>query len=394
LQRGSLRVDAAYVRRVLWEKERLARELESRLPRESVERARRDWHARRSPIPCGMTIHTGMGCSYGCAYCYIYDMGFTMKPQPYPLTGEELVYALTVNPYLVPGPHGTLLAFGSVTEPFMPETAGRALEYLRATRDMLGNPQQVSTKTALKGRLLREFMESADPKIDVLVTITTLRRWKALEPGASPPEERLEFMKALSSAGFSVTLFLRPIIPGVTDAEAEEILARAAEAGARKVVPGTLRVTPGILRRLAATKVVDVGEIEARLPRRPRGPRDQVPIKGRDLKERIIEAARSLGLKVLPASCSSNIESHGLACAACNMGPCGDPERLPEADESALWEILKAAGVKAARARLDRYTATYWYEPGTSREALRRADQLIIALLKRAPRAVKARGRR
>ncbi len=384
-------VSAATVREVLEWKRRLAGELESKLPREALERARRDWHARRSPIPCGMTIHTGMGCSYGCAYCYIYDMGFTMKPQPYPLTGEELVYALLVNPYFVPGPKGTLLAFGSVTEPFMPETAGRALEYLRATRDLLGNPQQVSTKTALKGRLLEEFMESVDPRIDVLVSITTLRKWRLLEPGASPPDERLEFMRILAETGFSVTLFLRPIIPGVTDAEAEEILARAAEAGVRKVVPGTLRVTPGILRRLKASRAVDPSIIEARLPRHPRNPRDQVPIRGRDLKEKVARIAGELGLKVLPASCSSNIDSHGLACAACRLGPCGDPSQLPRADESALWEILREAGVKAAGAKLEGYYAIYWYLPGTSREALRRADQLIIGLLKRAPRAVKAR---
>lgn len=391
MQRGAERVTAGYVRLLLERKRRLAEELEARLPRESLERARRDWHARRAPIPCGMTIHTGMGCSYGCAYCYIYDMGFTMKPQPYPLTGEELVYALAVNPYFVPGPQGTLLAFGSVTEPFMPETAARALEYLRAARDLLGNPQQISTKTALKGRLLKEFMESVDPRIDVLVTITTIRRWRVLEPGASPPEERFEFMKTLSDAGFSVTLFLRPIIPGVTDEEAEEILRRAAETGVKKVVPGTLRITPGIMKRLAATRVVDVAEIEARLPRRPRGPRDQVPIRGRDLKERVARIAEELGLQVLPASCSSNIESHGLACAACNLGPCGDPDRLPEADEYALLEILSHAGVKAVRVKLERLTATYWYAPGTSRDALRKADHLIIGILKRAPRPVRAR---
>lgn len=376
-----------------YEKERLKHEIARSLGAEERRRAERDWHARRSPIPCGMTIHTGMGCSYGCAYCYIYDMGFTMKPQPYPLTGKQLVYALLVNPYLVPGPGGTLLAFGSVTEPFMRETAERALEYLRWTRDVLGNPQQISTKTALRGRLLEEFLESIDPRIDVLVSITTIRHWRRLEPGASPPEERFEFMRVLAESGVGVTLFLRPIIPGVTDSEAEEIIRRSAEAGVKRVVPGTLRVTPRILNRLSATRLVSPDAIESRLPRKPRGPRDQVPIKGRDLKEKVIELARSYGLQVLPASCGANIASHGLSCYACRMGPCGDPSRLPEVDEEALWEIMRIAGIPAARVEVRGQLAIY-YHRGAPRDRLKVADQWIMAVLKRIPVARPAAGLR
>lgn len=378
------RVTAADVRRLVEKKERLKHEVAGSLTTEERRKAERDWHAKRSPIPCGMTIHTGIGCSYGCAYCYIYDMGFTMKPQPYPLTGKQLVYALLVNPYFVPGPRGTLLAFGSVTEPFMPETAVRALEYLKWTRDVLGNPQQLSTKTALKGKLLEEFLEIVDPRIDVLVTITTIKHWRRLEPGASPPEERFEFMRRLAEAGIGVTLFLRPIIPGVTDVEAEEIIRRSAEAGVKRIVPGTLRVSHGILKRLSATRLVALSAIESRLPRRPRGPRDQVPIRGRDLKERVIELAKIYGLQVLPASCGANIVSHGLSCYACRMGPCGDPTRLPEADEEAIWEIMRIAGIPAVSVEIRGQMVVY-YHRGAPKDRLRVADQWIIAVLKRIP---------
>ncbi|BAA80318.2 conserved hypothetical protein [Aeropyrum pernix K1] len=370
-------VDAVHIKRLV------AEELRRRVGEEGFKRASRDWHARRRPIPCGMTIHTGVGCSYGCLYCYIYDMGFTGKPQPYPLSGDELALALALNPYVAPGPKGTLLAFGSVTEPFMRETAWRAIEYLESTRRWLGNPQQISTKTALRGGLLERFIEAADPRIDVLVSMTTLSRWKALEPGASPPEERIEFMGRLVEAGLSATLFLRPIIPGVTDREAEDILSRAARAGVNKVVLGTLRVAEGILRRLRASGAVEMGEIERRLPRWPRKG-EQLPIYSRDLKERIASKAREMGFKVLPASCSANVESHGQGCAACRLGPCGDLSKLPSAGEREVARLLEALGLKPVKVSVRGHSVEAVLRGGRREAEI--ASYWIIGLLRRYPR--------
>ncbi|MEM4497864.1 MAG: radical SAM protein, partial [Nitrososphaerota archaeon] len=50
------------------------------LDERELEVARRDPHARRLPRPCGLTVHTGLGCKFGCLYCYIYDMGFSRAP--------------------------------------------------------------------------------------------------------------------------------------------------------------------------------------------------------------------------------------------------------------------------------------------------------------------------
>jgi DNA repair photolyase len=371
------------VRRVVREKLRLAEKVRSMLSDDEAREAERDWHAKRAPIPCGMTIHTGSGCSYGCAYCYIYDMGFTSRPKPYPLSGLQLVYALLVNPYFVPGPNGTLLAFGSVTEPFMPETRDRAFEYLRATRDYLGNPQQISTKTALRGSDIERFLASADPRIDVLVSMTTIRWWRRLEPGASSPEERFEFMRELSSRGVHVTLFLRPIIPGVTDRELEDIISRAAEAGVKAVVPGTLRITERIVRRLRATGVVDMGELESRIVRRPRRPGEQVPIRGADLKRKAERIAEEYGLKVLPSSCSANIDSHLQACAACSMGPCGDTSLLPDVDESELYWLLEELGLRPLRVKVARDKVVA--EVRGPRGRVRVAEHWIIGLTRRRP---------
>ncbi len=369
----------------LWEeKERIAGELKSKLPPGMAREALRDSHARRKPIPCGLTVHTGIGCDYGCLYCYIPDMGFPLKPRPYPLTGAQLALALASNPHLVPGPHGTLLAFGSVTEPFMPETFDRAIEYLEYTRLFLGNPQQVSTKTALSEEQARALKEAADPGIDVLVSIVTLRHSRLLEPGAPTAEERLETIRLLAGMGLHVTLFLRPIIPGVTDKEYKEIIERAYRAGARSLVPGSLRVTARIRERLAASRLVDPRELDRRLTRKPRGMRDQVPITTADIKQAIIAYARKLGMSVHPSSCSANIASHGLSCAACRLGPCGDPGSLPAVDEDAVHAIAEKAGARLAWIRVRGLVVEYSLARGGRRER-DIIDSWIASLAKRTP---------
>ncbi len=326
--------------RLAWyieEKRRIARELREALGGEAARRAERDHHARRRPRHCGMTIHTGVGCSVGCVYCYIWDMGFPGRPEPYPLGPLELAYALAVNPYVVP--YKTMAAYGSVTEPFLPETRERALEYIETVYRWLRLPSQVSTKMLLDEELVEGLLR-AEPRISVLVTVVALGDWaRRLEPGAPPAEERILAAGAASRRGLQVALFVRPIIPGVTDRQAGEIFDLAVEAGVRDVVPGTLRVTPGILERLEAA---GVRGLRARLPRPPRGPRDQVPIRARREKEAVVREALRRGMRVHPSACSHNMAAHGEPCHACRLGPCVGEPPAPEPGE--VVEAVEALG--------------------------------------------------
>lgn len=296
---------------ILQLKNQLRKTIASKLTSKEIREAIRDHHARRKPRPCGMTIHTGIGCSLRCTYCYIEDMGFNWIVKPYPLTGLQLVYALLYNPYFVPGEYGTLIAIGSVTEPFLGVTREKTFEYIEAIATYLKNPIQFSTKMYLTRRDAYR-LKQLDPGISPLITIVTIKYKDKLEPLAPPPEKRFETIKNLRSTGLKPILFLRPIIPGIIEEEYVEILEKARDSGAVGVVVGSLRVTNRILDRLRKAGL-DIGEIIRRLPRKPRG-REQVPISTRDLKEEIIRYARKIGLIAFPEACMANIYTHGRIC--------------------------------------------------------------------------------
>ena len=328
---------------LLDEKQRIIDKLRSRLDPREVRVAEKDHHARREPRPCGLTVHTGIGCSYSCIYCYVPDMGFPLRPREYPLTPLQMAYAIAVNPYTLPSRSGTMLAFGSVTEPFLPETRGKTLDYISTLKRHLGNPTQISTKASL-GEMDVDGLKRSDSEISVLVTIITFKLHPRLEPRAPGPEERLETIRRLSGRSLHVSLFLRPILPGVTEPEIQLLLKRAAESGAVGVVAGSLRVTRGILQRLRLAGI-PTSSIESRLPRYPRSRRDQVVVPAGSAKRLVQETAQRLGLKYYPSACAANMDAHGLSCHACSMGPCGPPEGLPRFDADEALQAAEELGI-------------------------------------------------
>ncbi len=320
-----------YVERKRKLREKLEQELGSR-----AQEVRKDHHARRPPRPCGMTVHTGIGCPMACIYCYIYDMGFPAKVKPYPLSGKEMVYALVYNPYFAPGPGGTMIAMGAVSEPFLPETIDRTLEYLREF-GILRNPVQISTKMTLSDDVIYKIVEYT-PHISFLMTIVAIKDYKKLEPKAPPPEDRIDTCKRLVNVGIHVSAFIRPIIPGFTDRDAEDILNMCKSANIKTVVLGTLRVTKRIFENLKRIGV----DLSDRI--RKLSATEQVPIRGSDLKENIAKLAEKLGLRVYEAACGANIEASGLGCIACDWGPCGREDAIPVVSERDIVELAKELG--------------------------------------------------
>ncbi len=317
-------------------KEEGVKELGRIIGSEGVRRALRDSHARRRPRPCGITVHPGQGCRLGCIYCYVPEMGFK-GVRKYPLSGDELAYALLSNPWVVPG--RTLAAIGSVTEPFLPELTDRTLEYLKSIREWLNLPCQVSTKLLPPKEVIVKALRY-DSSISILVSASTISRWRVLEPGATPPEDRIAGWGREAADLVRIDLFLRPLIPGlITGDEIRRLISLARRSGFKGVVAGSLRITKGILERLKSVGI-KVNEIasEVRI-NELRGSR-QVPVSAGKLKSMVKEIAEELGMDYSPSSCSANIKSHGMKCLLCSWGPCGGKPVIKGLEEG-VKELIK-----------------------------------------------------
>jgi len=373
----------------------LRRSFERRLDAKSQKRALNDGHARRRPRPCGLTIHTCVGCPYTCLYCYIDDLGFPRgKAHPYSLSGEEWLLSLTSNPFLLPGLYGTYLSFGSVCEPLHQVCLSKTLEYLNRVRAHLDNPCQVATKSTLSDEIVDKLANSMPRVLNVLVTVVSIKRSKFLEPSVPSPFERFETLRRLVKRGIPAFLFLRPVLPGLED-EVDDILSEAKQAGALGVVVGGLRLSERISRRLRSVGI----EVPAATRRA-----GLVDVAQRDLKNLVIEAARSRGLVPFRSACCATTYSIArltglrLPCTGlcytsqlCTRCPVDCLKALPRLDEDeAIEAATMALGVRPCWIKFEGTYVEVGLESGVEAR-LKEGLELLKLVFRRRVRLLPAR---
>jgi DNA repair photolyase len=181
------------------------------------------------------------GCEHGCIYCYARPthayLGFSpgldfetkliFKPDAASLLERELS-----RKSYVPSP----IVLGSNTDPYQP--VERQLKLTRAVLEVLdrfNHPVSVITKSAgvLRDADILQRMASRNlARVHLSITTLDPRLARAMEPRAASPARRLDAVAGLSSAGVPVGVLAAPMIPGLNDAELEQILEASARAGA------------------------------------------------------------------------------------------------------------------------------------------------------------------
>jgi DNA repair photolyase len=199
-----------------------------------------------SVVPFRHTINPYRGCSHACVYCFArptHDyLGLGI--------GEDFERKIVVKVNAVerlraelrsPKWSGDHIAMGTNTDPYQ-HAEGKyhltrgIVETLSAAR----NPFSILTKSTL---VLRDaaLLAAASERTDVAVSfsIGTLDRdvWKLTEPGTPPPDRRVEALRRLSDLGIHCGVLVAPVLPGLSDGEAQltEVVEACAAAGAASI---------------------------------------------------------------------------------------------------------------------------------------------------------------
>lgn len=217
-----------------------------RLPEGRLIRVFDPWSSPLCTCPLKYSLNPYTGCSHFCLYCYATSY-IGVKPST-PKQGYKRLL-LRDLPVINPALH---IDISTSSDPYPPEEEQHRLT--RWTLEQLlprGYRVLIITKGALVARD-RDLLASGNAA--VTVTITTLDRELAarLEPGASPPRDRVRALRQLSEAGVPVGMRLDPILPDLNDDPTmiREVLEAAHEAGARFVVTSTYKARPDSLRRI------------------------------------------------------------------------------------------------------------------------------------------------
>ncbi len=199
-----------------------------------------------SRMPFRHTINPYRGCSHACVYCFArpthdyLGLGIGTDFERKIVVKVNAVERLRAE-LRAPAWDGDHIAMGTNTDPY--QHAEGKYHLTRGIVETLSgarNPFSILTKSTL---ILRDAAvlaaASARTEVGVSFSIGTLDRavWKLTEPGTPPPDRRVEALRRLTTMGIPCGVLVAPVLPGLSDGEAQlnEVVEACAQAGAESI---------------------------------------------------------------------------------------------------------------------------------------------------------------
>ncbi len=262
-------------------------------------------------VPFTWTVNPYRGCEFGCRYCYArytheymeldggeFERKIYVKQDAGPLVARDLA---TEDIW------GEHIAIGTATDPYQP--AEREFGATRAILEQMAEREGLSVSITTKSNQVLRDVDvlgriASRSALSINITITTLRSRLArlLEPRAPRPDLRLQAVRALRDAGLAAGVFAMPVLPGLTDREADlDALARAArDAGAQWFAANVLFLMPSAQKQFLPF-------LEEKFPRLARQYRQWYAHSGyapeayrREIAERVRALRAKYGLEARP----------------------------------------------------------------------------------------------
>jgi DNA repair photolyase len=205
----------------------------------------------------GMNLYRG--CAHDCAYCdgraerYQVEGDFGQQVAVKTNAPELLARELDPRRRRKPFAPGYVFLGGGVSDAYQPAEAShgltrRALELLAGSEHPFG--VHVLTKSTLVRRdtdLLARIKERSGVIVSFSLSTVDDAVSATFEPGAAPPSERLEALRAFKAQGLACGVYLLPVIPGVTDSRQaiEQSVDAAVAAGADFICFGGMTLKGG-----------------------------------------------------------------------------------------------------------------------------------------------------
>ena len=231
-----------------------------------------------SRMPFRYTINAYRGCSHACVYCFARPTHEYLGLN----TGEDFDRRIVVKVNAVERVQaevrsrrwsGDDIAMGTNTDPYQ-----KAEGKYHLTRGIIGvlseaaNPFSILTKSTLVLRDLDVLAQAAQrTAVRLNFSIGTLDRdvWRMTEPGTPPPDKRVAAVRRLNEAGIECGVLVAPVLPGLSDSDAQlqDVVSACVEAGAVSISAISLHLRPGVREHfqpwLSATRP-DLDELYAR----------------------------------------------------------------------------------------------------------------------------------
>ena len=207
-------------------------------------------------MPFTWTINPYRGCEFGCRYCYArYTHEFMglnrwedFEEKIFVKRDAARILARELTPDRLAGQS---IALGTATDPYQP--AERRYRVTRSLLEILAMARDLSLSITTKGDLITRDLDllgriSARSSLQVNMTVTTLDRnlARVLEFRAPRPDLRLQALRRLREAGITAGVTVSPILPDITDSQAnlETVIAAAREHQATHIHYNVLFLKP------------------------------------------------------------------------------------------------------------------------------------------------------
>lgn len=210
-----------------------------------------------SAVPFTWTVNPYRGCTHACVYCFARPSHRYLELDAGADFDSQVIVKINIADALRkdlarPSWNREHVALGTNTDPYQRcEGRYRLMPgIIRALADA-GTPLSILTKGSLLRRdlpLLTAARESIPVDLGMSIAIADDSLQQAIEPGTPTTQARLATVTAAAEAGFSVAVFMMPVLPFLTDSEdhLDAALARIEEAGATSVTYSALHLRPGV----------------------------------------------------------------------------------------------------------------------------------------------------